>query len=56
MKNIIIAALGAYIFYDFCEVKHLIILFAAFAFFLEVITSFERLVTEIRKDGRGYYE
>lgn len=56
MKNIIIAAMGAYIFYGFCEVKHIIILFAAFALFLEVITSFERLVTEIRKDGRGFYE
>lgn len=51
MKDIIIAAMGAYIFYGFCEVRHIIILFAAFALLLELIVEVERIAKELKKEG-----
>ena len=55
MKNIIIAAMGAYIFYSFCEVRHIILLFVAFALLLELIVEVEKIFIEIKKDG-GFYD
>ena len=51
MKNLIISAMGAYIFYGFCEVRHIIILFAAFVLILEIIVEVEKIIKELKEEG-----
>jgi hypothetical protein len=53
MKNIIIAALGSYIYYGFCEVRNIIIPFIAFALFLVTIEEIEQDIADYNKKRKG---
>ena len=52
MKNAIIAALGAYIFYGFCEVRHLIIPFIVFLLFWVVIEDIDESIRDFKRKVR----
>lgn len=53
MKNIIISALCAYIFYGFCEVKHLLIPVVAFLLFLTIVSEAEEVVVDYQRSVRN---
>lgn len=52
MKNIIISALFAYIFYGFCEVRHLIILVVAFLLFLVIVMETDEIIADYKRTVR----
>lgn len=53
MKNIIIAALAAYIYYGFCEVRNIIIPFVAFALFLVIVEEIDQDIADYKKKRKG---
>ena len=54
MKNVIIAALGAYIFYGFCVVRHFIIPIVAFLLFWVMVEAIDEEIKDyVRRVRRG---
>jgi len=49
MKNAIIAALGAYIFYGFCVVRHFIIPIIAFLLFWVIVEAIDEDIKDHRR-------
>lgn len=49
MKNIIIAALGAYIFYGFCVVRSIVIPFIAFGLFWVIVEGIDEEIADFKK-------
>ena len=56
MKNMIISALCAYIFYGFCEVRHFMIPIVAFFLFLYIVSITDEVIKDymntVRKGQR----
>ena len=52
MKNIIIAALGSYIFYGYCEVKSIIALLITFGLLWFIIEDLDESIADFKKSVR----
>ena len=52
MKNVIIAALSAYIFYGFCEVRHFILPFLLFVVFWLMVVAIDEDIKDFRRKVR----
>ena len=52
MKNVIISALSAYIFYSFCEVRSLLIPFCVFFLFLALVAEIDESISDYRRKVR----
>ena len=52
MKNVIIAALGSYIFYGFCEVRHFLIPFVVFFVFWALVEEIDEDIKDFRRKVR----
>lgn len=52
MKNAIIAALGTYIFYGFCEVRHFLIPIVAFLIFFALLCEVDEEIEDFNRSVR----
>ena len=52
MKNIIISALGAYIFYGFCEIRHFMIPIVVFFLFWAIVAEIDESISDFKRSVR----
>ena len=52
MKNVIIAALGTYIFYGFCEVRFFLLPFLVFIVFWLIVVAIDEEIKDYRRKIR----